>query len=145
VNTGHAKIKKMIYKAYCAELKDALDRWKGRITHEEKTGEKLSNGVLRKWQKRLWNDAFQKWKANHDAVKREEKQESRTDDTVIKFQNRQIKRMWDVLEANAHIKVKARKKFGKILRSEYNRFQKVYFERWKDHKEEHKKAVLHKK
>jgi len=39
----------MIMKAYLAELKDALDRWKGRITHEEKTATKLSNGVLRKW------------------------------------------------------------------------------------------------
>lgn len=48
-NKGNTKIKKMIYKAYCAELKDALDRWKSRITHEEKSGKKLENGVLRKW------------------------------------------------------------------------------------------------
>jgi hypothetical protein len=48
----------MLMKAYLAELKDGLDRWKGRITHEEKSGKKLENGVLRKWQRRLWNDAF---------------------------------------------------------------------------------------
>jgi hypothetical protein len=139
------KIKKMIYKAYLAELKDGLDRWKGRITHEQKTGTKLANGVLRKWQKRLWNDAFQKWKAQHNAVKREIKQEERTDDTIVKFRNRMIKRLWDAIEASAHLKTKARKKFSKILITEYNKVQKGIFDRWKAHREEHKKAVLHKK
>ena len=56
-----------------------------------------------------------------------------------------IKRMWDVIEANAHMKIKARKKFGKILGSEYNRFQKGYFEKWKTHKEDHKIAQHHKR
>jgi|TARA_B110001450_G_C17413659_1_gene396850 hypothetical protein len=56
-----------------------------------------------------------------------------------------IKRLWDAMEANAHMKTKARKKFSKILGAEYNTYQKKYFEKWKDHREEHKKAVLHKK
>ena len=62
VNTGHSKIKKMIYKAYLDELRDALKCWKARITHEQKTKVKLENGVMKKWQRRLWNEAFQKWK-----------------------------------------------------------------------------------
>jgi hypothetical protein len=49
VNTGNSKVKKLMMKCYLAELKDALYRWKGRITHEDMTGQKLSNGVLRKW------------------------------------------------------------------------------------------------
>lgn len=56
-----------------------------------------------------------------------------------------IKRMWDVIEANAHMKIKARKKFGKILGQEYLKYEKNWFDRWKNFKEEHKKAVLHKK
>lgn len=56
-----------------------------------------------------------------------------------------IKRLWDVLEAHAHMREKARKKFGKILGQEYNLFQKGYFEKWKTYKEEHKKDVLHKR
>lgn len=115
VNTGHSKIKKMIYKAYLDELRDALKWWKARITHEQKTKVKLENGVMKKWQRRLWNEAFQKWKDQHKALKREIKQNERTDDTIVKFQNRLIKRMWDAIEANAHMKTKARKKFGKIL------------------------------
>jgi len=56
-----------------------------------------------------------------------------------------IKRLWDAIEANAHLKTKARKKFGKILGTEYKKVQKNVFDKWKDHREEHKKAVLHKK
>ena len=56
-----------------------------------------------------------------------------------------IKRLWDAMEANAHMKTKSRKKFSLILINEYNKFQKKFFYKWKDHREEHKKAALHKK
>jgi len=56
-----------------------------------------------------------------------------------------IKRLWDAMEANAHMKTKSRKKFSLILINEYNKVQKKFFYKWKDHREEHKKAALHKK
>ena len=56
-----------------------------------------------------------------------------------------IKRMWDAIEAHAHMRTKSRKKFAKILGTEYNKVQKGTFNKWKDFKEDHKKAVLHKK
>ena len=56
-----------------------------------------------------------------------------------------IKRLWDVLEANAHLKVKGRKKFGKILSQEYLKYQKANFNKWKIFREAHEKKRLHKK
>ena len=49
------------------------------MAREKHASDNLHNGVLKKWQRRLWSDAFNKWKGQHESVKREEKQEDRTE------------------------------------------------------------------
>ena len=105
----------------------------------------MRKAVLDKWQKRLYRQAFDKFKNKHNLIKREIKQEDRTDKLVERFQNRLLRRMYDTLQASASIKIRARKQFQKILINELNTFQKYYFENWKNFKEKDKAVKLRKR
>lgn len=71
VKKGNTKFKRMLLKAYHTELKHRLLQWKSKIVTEQSKGEQLRRGVLNKWQKRLYREAFDKFRNQHKSMKRE--------------------------------------------------------------------------
>ena len=65
--------------------------------------------MIDRWQKRLYRQAFEMFKNKNKSIKREIKQNDRTDKLIERFKNRLLRRMFDTLQASAHIKIKAKK------------------------------------
>ena len=135
----------MLLKAYLNELRYRLLQWKGQIVKTNQKGDKLRKFVIDRWQKRLYRQAFNMFKNKHNLLKREIKQNDRTDKLVERFQNRLVRRMYDTLQANADVKKRARKQFNKILWTELNNYQKYFFETWKNYKEMKKVKKMRKR
>ena len=85
------------------------------------------------------------FKNKHNSIKREIKQNDRTDKLIERFQNRLIRKMYDTLQASANIKKRAKKQFNKILTNEYNTYMRQYVNTWKAFKEMKKDKRMRKK
>ena len=75
----------MLLKAYHNELRFRLLQWKGQIVKTNQKGDKLRKFVIDRWQKQLYRQAFDMFKNKHNLLKREIKQNDRTDKLVERF------------------------------------------------------------
>ena len=87
----------MLLKAYHDELRYRLYQWKGKIVTTNIKKEKIKKFVYDRWNKMLLQQAFNMFKNKHNSIKREIKQNDRTDKLIERFQNRLIRKMYDTL------------------------------------------------
>lgn len=134
-NKGFAKYKRMIKKAYINELKLQFNKWKGKVNKENKQNATFNKIVIDKWKKRLYREAFDKFKLKTDKLKRKERLDVKTEDRVAIYKKRRLAKFFNMLSANRGHNQMVRKAIRPLLEKNYHAILKDILTRWRRMKE----------
>ena len=126
-NKGKAKFKKMLRKAYLAELRYRLNQWKVRVDKQNSTGNKVEKTIIKKMKMRFVRQAFDRLKAGSKRLKQMERHEDRCGQIQEKLKNRLLRKVFDFFCRNVTHQKEARAQCRAVFTNFNKKVEKHYF------------------
>ena len=126
-NKGKAKFKKMLRKAYLAELRYRLGQWKARVDKQNNTGQKVEKTIIKKMKMRFVRQAFDRLKAGAKRLKQMERHEDRCGQIQEKLKNRLLRKVFDFFCRNVSHQKEARAQCRAVFTNFNKKVEKHYF------------------
>jgi len=144
-NKGKGRFKKMLLKAYKAELKYRLHQWKARVDTHSNTGGKVEKTIIKKMKNRFLRQAFDRLKAGSKRVKQMERNEDSGGQLAAKLKQKRIRKVFDFFCANKARNKEVRAQVRHVFTNFNKKVEKHYFLRWQAYLEHKTQKKLRKK
>ena len=100
VNKGKAKFKRLLLKAYKAELKHRLNQWKIRVDNQNYAGDKLQKQLLLRMKNRIIKQAFDRFISGAKRLRQMDRNQDRSSYLREKLEQKRIRKVFNYFCSN---------------------------------------------